>query len=423
MHVVIIGNGAAGVSAALRIRRRRPNWRVTMISGESRFHWSRPALMYVFMGHMRYRETKPFQDGFWDERRIELVRGWVRHVDAAGKRLELHDDREIAWDRLLIASGSRPNRFGCPGEDLDGVQGLYGLYDLERLYRNVERTHRAVIVGGGLIGIELAEMLHSRNIEVTFLVRERSYWDNVLPAEESALVNRTVREHGIGLELETELASIEDDGRGRCRAAIAKDGRRFKCELIGLTAGVSPNVGFLKDSEVETERGVLVDRQLRARAPEVWAAGDCAEIVTEGEGRNLVQQVWYTAKMQGEVAGDNVAGAAREYDPGTWFNSAKFFDLEYQTYGKVNMDVEGERNLYWEHPSGRHAARIVYTADGVVGFQTMGIRWRHAVAERWLRERRPVDDVLRRLPEIGFDPEFQHRLEPEIARRFREQLS
>jgi len=421
LHVVILGNGVTGVSAALRVRARRPGWKITMVSGESTYHWSRPALMYVFMGHMRYRETKPFEDAFWRDSGIDLLRGWVAGIDVGNRRLDLADGRTLPWDRLLIATGSRSNRFGWPGQDLDGVQGLYGLFDLHELYRNSARARHAVIVGGGLIGIELAEMLHSRNIPVTFLVRETSYWNNILNDEESAMINRIIEEHGIGLELGTTLAGIEGDREGRCAAAIAEDGRRFDCELVGLTAGVSPNVDVLEGSGIETGRGVLVDRELRTRVADVWAAGDCAEIVAEDGGRNLVQQVWYTGKMQGEVAGDNLAGANRRYDPGIWFNSAKFFDLEYQTYGRVNLGVPNEKNLYWEHPSHRHSARIVYTDEGVVGLQTIGIRWRHEVAEAWLRERRGLDHVLDHLGEIAFDPELHRRHEPEIARAFREQ--
>ena len=423
MHVAILGNGVTGVSAALKIRELQPEWTISLISGESRYHWSRPALMYIYMGHMRYQETKPFPDDFWKRQRIDLVRGWVARVDAANKRLEFADGRAVVWDRLLIATGAKSNKFGWPGQDLDGVQGLYGLPDLKQLYTTTERTRQAVIVGGGLIGIELAEMLQSRNIPVTFLVRESSYWDNVLPAEESAMINRLVREHGIGLELETELDHIEDDGRGRCAAAVTKDGRRFECQLLGLTAGVSPNVGFLADSGVDVGRGVLVDWQLRSRVPDVWAAGDCAELITEGDERNLIQQVWYTGKMQGEVAGENIAGGARRYDPGIWFNSAKFFDLEYHTYGSVGRRVPGERSLYWEHPNHGHAARLVHVDGTVIGLQTMGYRWRHEVAERWLADGVSAGDAVDRLGELTFEPEFHRRYETEIAAAFREQLS
>jgi NADPH-dependent 2,4-dienoyl-CoA reductase/sulfur reductase-like enzyme len=426
MHLAILGNGITGVSAALRVRERHPDWRITLVSGESKHHWSRPALMYVFMGHMRYEDTKPFEDSFWVERRLELVRGWVSGIDLEKKELVLHRAPPIHWDKLLIATGSKPNRFGWPGEALRGVQGLWGLPDLKRLYENAERAERAVIVGGGLIGVELAEMLHSRGIHVTVLARESAYWNNVLPDEEARLVGRAIERHGVELRLSTELEAIEDDGTGRCaavrtkpRAGSGENGERFECQIVGLTVGVSPNLDVVKGSAIRTGRGVLVDPSLRTSVPDVFAAGDCAEIEGLGGGRNVIQQVWYTGKLQGEAAGDVISGVERRYDPGVWFNSAKFFDLEYQTYGRVGMKVPGEESLYWEHPSGLHAARLVHVGGQVIGFNTLGVRWRHALAERWIQEARPVDSVLARLGELHFDPEFFRVHEPEIARAFR----
>jgi len=133
MHVAILGNGVAGVTAALRLRQKRPAWRITLISGESTYHYSRPALMYVFMGHLSYADTKPFEDSSWAEQRIDLVRDWVVGIDVADRRLRLHRGTPIHYDQLLIATGSKPNSFGWPGEDLAGVQGLWGLVDLKLL--------------------------------------------------------------------------------------------------------------------------------------------------------------------------------------------------------------------------------------------------------------------------------------------------
>jgi NADPH-dependent 2,4-dienoyl-CoA reductase/sulfur reductase-like enzyme len=425
LHVAILGNGVTGVSAALRLRALRPDWRISLVSGESTHHYSRPALMYVFMGHMRYQDTKPFEDSFWGEQRLELVRAWVTRIDLERKRLELHRQPPLAWDRLLLATGSKPNKFGWAGQELEGVQGLWGLADLRSLYESCARARAAVIVGGGLIGVELAEMLHARGLHVTFLVRESSYWNRVLPREESEMVNREIRAHGVELVLGTELASIEDDGRGRAAAAVTKTGRRIPCQIVGLTTGVSPNVDLVQGTAIRTARGIVVDPGLRTSFPDVYAAGDCAEIQGSG-GKSLIQQVWYTGKKQGElvadvIAGDAAGGSRLAYDPGIWFNSAKFFDLEYQTYGRVNLDVPGEESLYWKHSGGRKSVRIVHVGGRVIGVNVMGLRWRHEVCERWIAEGRELGHVLGRLGEASFDPELFARHEPEIAAAFARQ--
>jgi NADPH-dependent 2,4-dienoyl-CoA reductase/sulfur reductase-like enzyme len=420
VHVVIIGNGVTGATAALELRRLDADCRITMISGESKYHYSRPALMYIFMGHMSYQDTKPHEDQTWDDNRIDLVRDWITAIDTDARQLTLHKGGNLAYDQLLIATGSKSNKFGWPGQDLDGVQGLYDLQDLNRLYDSVQTTRHAVIVGGGLIGIELAEMLHSCGVPVTFLVREVSYWDNVLPAEESAMVSRIIREAGLGLRLETGLKEIEGDSDGRACAVISDADERIECQLVGLTAGVGPNIDLVVDSAIETGRGVLVDGSLRTSVPGVLAAGDCAEIVTDGESRNLLQQVWYTGKRQARIAARVLAGMEATYDPGVWYNSAKFLDLEYHTYGQVNLSVPDEQNLYWEHPDGLHSIRIVYLSDRVIGFNTMGIRFKHRVCEAWIAASRPLEYVLDHLDEANFAPEFSRRFEAHAVSQFKE---
>jgi NADPH-dependent 2,4-dienoyl-CoA reductase/sulfur reductase-like enzyme len=415
MHVVIVGNGVAGIAAARTLRKRQPHWRITVISGESDHHWSRPALMYVYMGHLRFADTKPYEDPFWAKNRIELIRAWVTAVDVEKHRLVLDGERVLAWDRLLLATGSLPNRFGWPGQDLGRVSGMYGLQDLAALESWTPQIRRGIVVGGGLIGVELAEMLHSRGIAVTCLVREESYWDNVLPREESALVTDAVRGAGIDLRLATQLTEIHDDGAGQVGAVSTSGGDRVACEFVGLTAGVRPNISICKGNSVASGRGILVDPAFRTNADDVYAAGDCAEIVV-GNGRpNVIQALWYTARAQGEQAAASICGDPVAYDPGIWFNSAKFFDLEYQVYGQVpsaqewgKSQADGLAALYWEAPDRRRSVRIVHRDGAVLGFNLMGIRFRHRVCEDWIRSGRVLRDVLPRLHEAAFDPELFH---------------
>ena len=135
-HVVIIGNGIAGTTAARHIRKRSDD-KITIISGETDHFFSRTALMYIYMGHMRYEHTKPYEDWFWAKNRLELKKGWVRSIDFQSKTLEL-DQEVLNYDSLILATGSKPNKFGWPGQDLKGVQGLYSFQDLELMEKNTQ---------------------------------------------------------------------------------------------------------------------------------------------------------------------------------------------------------------------------------------------------------------------------------------------
>lgn len=419
MRIVIIGNGIAGITVARHLRKRSPSVQLTVISGETDHHFSRPALMYVFMGHMRYEQTKPYEDQFWKKNRIELIRGWAHRIDTDDRAVHIGGQEPIRYDRLVLATGSRPNRFGWPGQDLDRVQGLYSVQDLERLENAMPHVRRAVIVGGGLIGIELAEMLLSRGREVTFLVREPSYWANVLPREESEAVSSLVRAHHIDLRLETELAEILDDGTGAAGGVRTGDGETIDCQLVGLTAGVRPETTLARDSGIPCRRGILVDRQFRTSVPDVWACGDCAEIRAEGEERGIIQQVWYTGRIQGEACAESLCGVTLPYRPGIWFNSAKFFDLEYQTYGTVPSALAPRADLaslFWSDDTGR-SIRIVHdAAEQVVGFNLMGVRFRHRVCETWIAEARDLAYVRANLAQAFFDPELSRSLRRDLPR-------
>ncbi len=423
MHIAIIGNGISGITAA-RFIRKMSDHQITVISAESDYFFSRTALMYIYMGHMRLKDTQPYEDWFWKKNRIDLKKAYVEKVSTSEKTLHFKGGEKMGYDKLIIATGSSPNKFGWPGQDLDRVHGLYSLQDLEAMERCSKGLQRAVIVGGGLIGIEMAEMFHSRHIPVTFLVRENSFWDMVLPAQESSMINRHILENGIDLRLETELKEIVDDGNGRACAVITNKGERIECGFVGLTAGVHPNISFLKDSGIEIQRGILVNQQLETNIPDVYAIGDCAQQREPLPGRRPVEAIWYTGRMMGQTVAHTICKKATDYDPGIWFNSAKFFDIEYQIYGTVMAkSPENHQQLYWEHEDGRKAIRIVYdnTNNQILGFHLMGIRYRHEVCKKWLKEEADIEDVLANLKLANFDPEFYDTYEAAIVGEYSKQ--
>jgi NAD(P)H-nitrite reductase large subunit len=419
-HIVIIGNGIAGVTLARHIRKKSDS-KITIVSSETEFFFSRTALMYVFMGHMKFEHTQSYENNFWKKNRINLVQGLVTTVIPESKEILLDNNEKILYNKLVLATGSKPNKYGWPGQDLQGVTGLYHKQDLEALERWAPTTKRAVIVGGGLIGIELAEMLRSRNILVTFLVREKSFWDGVLPFGESQMINRHILEHHIDLRLETNLVEIISDEKGHAKAVVTDKGETIDCEIVGLTAGVSPNIDFLKDSGIELGKGIKVNRFLETNIKDIYAIGDCAEQHEAIDLRRPIEAVWYTGRMMGEVLSQTLTGTPTAYQPGHWFNSAKFLDIEYQNYGWVWAKAKkDEEQFYWEHHSGKKAIRISFDKKDrtFLGINTFGIRMRHEFFDKVLTNKETVDYVIDHLAAANFDPEFFTSYEKEIHKQF-----
>ena len=427
-HIVIIGNGIAGVTAARHIRKLSDK-RITIISAETEHFFSRTALMYIYMGHMKYEHLKPYEDWFWKKNRIELKYGFVNNITTENNTLHFEDGDTMLYDKLIIATGSKSNKFGWKGQDLEGVLGLYSKQDVEKLEElapNKEVCQRSVIVGGGLVGIELAEMLHTRNIQVTFLVREDNFWDMTLPIGEAQMLNRHILSHGIDLRLKSNLKEIKSDENGQANAVVIEEsGEVISCNLVGLTPGVSPNIDMVKTSGIETDRGVLVNRFLETNIENVYAIGDCAQQYDRIGNRNAVEAVWYTGRMMGETVAQTICGNRIKYSPGHWFNSAKFFEIEYQTYGWVFPNPkDGHAHFHWKHDDDTKCITIEYelASNQFLGINTFGIRMKHEVFDRWLTENRSADYVMTHLKEANFDPEFYKRFEGEILTAYSKQF-
>jgi NAD(P)H-nitrite reductase large subunit len=414
--IVIIGNGVAGITTAIELRK-LSDCEIIVVSEESEYFFSRTALMYVFMGHMKFEHTQPYENSFWKKNNITLKRGRVNAVFPEKNEISLENDEVLPYDFLVLATGSKPNKYNCPGQDLEGVSGLYHRQDLEYLEKYASKIKRAVVVGGGLIGVELAEMLNSRGIAVTFLVRENSFWNMVLSENEGRMLEKHILEHGINLKLNTELKEIQ--GKDSVELIITSEGESVDCQFVGLTVGVSPNVDFLRNSSLNINKGILVNKYLQTNVPNVFAIGDCAEVQHPQEGRRSIEAVWYTGKIMGQTLAKTLAGQKTAYNPGNWFNSAKFFDIEYQTYGLAPAKlIENQEEYYWEKEN--KAVRIVFNKENRAfeGINTFGIRMRQDFFEKVLGRKESVDFVMKNLDKANFDPEFYKKYEKEVKNGF-----
>ena len=431
MHYVIVGNGVGGMEAALALRRQDGEARITLVSDEHDHFYSRTALMYVFAGQMRVRDTEPYDRGLYERLRFERVRERMAGLDTQGKSLRSDGAGTLGYDRLLLAVGSRARPAPWPGAAGSGLHYFVTLRDLEGLDREARPGLRAAVVGGGLIGVEVAEILLARGLKVTFVVRENWYFPLALDEREARMVAEHLRAHGVDVRLGVNVEEVRRGPEGaltgvrlgdapRASAPVAPDAAEVPCDLLVCAIGVVPNTGFLATSGLRLSKGgaIEVDEALRASAADVWAAGDCAN-VTWADGTRRPEQLWYTARDQGRVAAASMLGDGATYRRGTWYNSAKFFDLEYTTAGWVPvrldwdnapLDPRPDVSDWFQRSPGRFdSQRIVCKGERVVGFNMLGGRWNHERLLDWIDSRRTLRFVLDHLAEAQFDEELSPR--------------
>jgi len=238
-------------------------------------------------------------------------------------------------------------------------------------------------------------------------VREPWYFPAALGREEAAMVTAHLRAHGVDVILDDELASVERNANNRVSVVMTRKRQSIECQMLGVCVGVRPAIDWLRNVTTAPElgRGVLVDSQLRTSLPSVWAAGDCAELRLNN-GETLVEQLWYSAKRQGAIAGENLVGASLDYRPPLFYNSARFFEIEYTTVGEVARLPPDTRAHYLRAPDREASVRIVHRDNRVIGFNLLGSRWDHERLQRFIEERRDLDWTLAHLKEAQFDVEL-----------------
>lgn len=411
--LLVLGNGIAGATAARVARVLRPDAEVAMVSDEHPLPYSRTALMYVFMGRLRPADTHLYDAAFWANNRIDRIDGQAVRLDVEARTLYLRDGRALAYDRLVLATGSSSRRLDVPGADADGVVHLYGLADLDRIEAALPHANgHAVVVGGGLTGVELGEMLRSRGLAVTFLVRENRLMPRTLSSDESALAEATIRRHGVDVRTGASVARVEVEA-GRAAGVVLESGEAIRAGLVAVAVGVEPNADLARAAGLDVRRGVVVSDTLETSAAGVFAAGDCAE---HASGR--VDQLWYTARAMGAVAGRGLAGQPTAYAPGVPFNAAAFFDAEWQATGVAPGDIpDGWTVRRWRDDRSGQAFRLVLDGNGRTrGVSAFGMRLRHAVCRDWVGRGASCDEVLADLRRARFDPEFHRVRTDDLAR-------
>ena len=398
MHLVIIGNGAAGLNALSRFRTIDKDSTVTLISAEQTSAYSRVLLPYYLRrqiprGNLFIRRPEDYEKlGVHTEFGIGVSR-----VDPESRRLTLENGRRISFDRLLIASGSRP--FLPPIDGLSGskVLHLWTLRDTERLDALFQPGRRALVLGSGFIALQAAWAARQRGLQVTVYELAPRIMPTVLDEAGAAVLQRKVEEHGVEVR-----AGIRTERVDRLKPGVltvqAQGHPPLEVDLIIVGAGVRPNIEFLEGSRVRTDRGVLIDEHMQTNVPGIYAAGDVARGPTSFGETHQTHALWPTAVEHGTVAGENLAGHRIPYRGSLNMNVTEMFGVTVASMGKF-VEGQGLSSHVVENPGSSRYLKIVLREGVPVGAVALG----GADGARILGQLRPWIRNRRRLPEIeGF---------------------
>ena len=308
---VIIGSGAAGISAAETLRENDPTGKVVLVTGDRFGYYSRPGLAYLLAGEVDEAQLFPYPPAVLKKLGIEWITGHVARIDPYAHKLVLKDERSLDYDRLLLATGATAVIPDLPGIHLDGVVKLDNFEDIHRILRRAQRGKEAVVVGGGITALELVEGLAAQGMRVHYLLRGERYWSSVLDENESTMVQEHLKQNGVKVHTNTEVSEIR--GRSAVEGVLTKDGHIIKARMAAFAVGIRPRLELARTAEISVNRGIRVDQYLQTSQMDIFAAGDGAEFTDPESGKGFMESLWSPARLQGQTAGRNMAGGSEAY--------------------------------------------------------------------------------------------------------------
>ncbi len=337
----IIGSGAAGMAAAEAIRALDVNGRIVVFSDETHQFYSRPGLAYLITGQIPEKQLFLHSGTERDQIGAAYIYSRVVELDPSQHKLQLEDGTIYTYRRALLATGAQAALPDIPGIGLEGVITLDTLDDARRILKMARKARRAVVVGGGITALELAEGLAARGVETHYLLRCGRYWSKVLDDDESKLVEERLIDEGIQIHHHTQIARIVGK-KGRVASVELDPPGKLDCQIVAAAIGIRPRLDLAHAAKLKTDRGILVDECLRASQPDIYAAGDAAQVYDPTMGEYVLDSLWWLAREQGRIAGTNMAGGDLTYQRSIPFNVTRIGGLTTTIIGAVGQNVDDD---------------------------------------------------------------------------------
>ena len=367
LHVkyLIVGGGLAASSAAEAIRAIDPQGELVIVAREAIRPYHRPPLSKTYLGHRSPREELFVQPaGWYNEQRIRLRTG-VRaaHLDVARRVVTLESGEGISFDRLLLATGMSPMHLTVPGADLPNVYYLRTLDDAERLGHAIEKAKqegtkhplpgagssggpasaipalssgrgRVAVIGGGVLGVELAATMTQVGLAVDLVVSHAHPWDKFAGEHTGKFLAHYLAQHGITMHANRRPLRLEGDGR--VQRIVLDEQTSLACDFVIASVGAVVNKDLLRGTSINAEKAILVDNRCRTNVPDIFAAGDCAAVFDPLFGKHRILDHWDHARTSGAIAGTNMAGGDVGYEAVNYFFS-DVFDLALSGWGEARQ--------------------------------------------------------------------------------------
>ena len=345
MKHVIVGASAAGAQAAEDLRKLDPDAEIQIITEESGPPYSRCMISRLADGRLREADLYFKTAHFAADRRIRYVSGTrVERINAASRNVVCSNGETVAYDALLLATGSRPWIPDIPGRELDGVISFHSLKDAQAIAARAETARTAAVIGAGFAGLEAAYALARRGLQTTVVERCGQILPNQLDSQGAAIIQRDLERMGVRIVLNQSVAGIL--GPGRATGIALADKPHVQAELVVVATGTEPNKELAQQAGFETGRGIRVSDRLQTSAPHVYAAGDAIEIDDATTGRRMPSATWFNAVLQGKFAAFNMAGRARVYTGAVGIqNAVQFHRVPAISFGQVLVPNESRENV------------------------------------------------------------------------------
>ena len=368
---LIIGNSAGGIGAVEAIRGVDKTGTISIISDEPYPVYSRP-LISPYLAKERPMDNILYRPAdFYEKNNVQtLLDVKVEKLDLDKRAVELAGNHRVEWEKLLLATGGIPIFPRTEGSDLKGVFTFTTLDDAKAIDRFLSKSPKsskkkvkAVVIGGGLIGVSVTEALVKRKVEVTVVEMRERILNVILDEAASALGAEALRKAGVKIIAGHTVTKITGDEAGNVASATLDDGKQLTCEMVIVAIGVQPRTELVKDTAIKINRGIVVDRHMATSSPDVYACGDVAEAYDFVLGVNRLTPIWPNAYVGGRVAGLNMAGVPTEYPGGTAMNSSHYFGVSV-----VSAGITTKPDASYEELSNKsdHSYKKVLLKDGLV---------------------------------------------------------